>query len=245
VKPLGMKAYGSIPHLPDSRVGPGDHHCSEGQADIATFKTRDRHDVVYVEEKLDGSCCSAARLDDGSLVALGRAGYLAQSSQYEQHQLFAAWVRANEDRFAFLGKGQRVVGEWLAQAHGTRYDLSGADPFVAFDVMSVTERVSRVEFWRMVEGNLTTPRLLNSIHSEHGTSCRPMPIEVAMSELGRFGFHGALDPVEGAVWRVERQGKVDFLAKYVRPDKADGCYLPEVSGQPAVWNWRPSCGVQR
>jgi hypothetical protein len=45
--------------------------------------------------------------------------------------------------------------------------------------------------------------------------------------------------VEGAVWRVERKGKVDFLGKYVRPEKVDGCYLPEISGEEAVWNWRP------
>ncbi len=31
---------------------------------------------------------------------------------------------------------------------------------------------------------------------------------------------------------------VDFLVKYVRPDKIDGIYLPEVSGQPPVFNWR-------
>ena len=60
-----------------------------------------------------------------------------------------------------------------------------------------------------------------------------------MKMLGQFGFHGALEPVEGAVWRVERKGKVDFLGKYVRPDKIDGCYLPEINGGAAVWNWRP------
>ena len=27
VKPLGIKNYGSIGHLPNSRMGPGDHHC--------------------------------------------------------------------------------------------------------------------------------------------------------------------------------------------------------------------------
>lgn len=52
-------------------------------------------------------------------------------------------------------------------------------------------------------------------------------------------FHGALDPVEGAVWRVERGGSVDFLAKYVRPDKVDGCYLPDIAGCEAVWHWTP------
>jgi hypothetical protein len=30
---------------------------------------------------------------------------------------------------------------------------------------------------------------------------------------------------------------VDFLAKYVRPDKIDGCYLPEINGGHAYWNW--------
>ena len=29
---------------------------------------------------------------------------------------------------------------------------------------------------------------------------------------------------------------VDFLVKYVRADKVDGRYLPELSGKEAVWN---------
>lgn len=78
----------------------------------------------------------------------------------------------------------------------------------------------------------------------------PLSIEVAMNKLDTYGFHGASDPVEGAVWRVERNeltnpGKnsdrksiVDFLVKYVRPDKEDGIYLPEISGRKPVWNWR-------
>jgi len=41
------------------------------------------------------------------------------------------------------------------------------------------------------------------------------------------------------VYRVERKGKVEFLAKYVLPDKVDGRYFPEISGQPEVWNWQP------
>jgi hypothetical protein len=49
--------------------------------------------------------------------------------------------------------------------------------------------------------------------------------------------YGALDPVEGAIWRIERDGKVDFLVKYVRPEKIDGIYLPEVTGNGAtIWN---------
>lgn len=53
------------------------------------------------------------------------------------------------------------------------------------------------------------------------------------------GGHEALDGPEGAVWRVEWQGKVDFLANLVRSDKPDGRYLPKVTGQSEVWNWWP------
>ncbi len=36
------------------------------------------------------------------------------------------------------------------------------------------------------------------------------------------------------------QDPVKMLAKYVRPDKVDGAYLPEQSGKEPVWNWRES-----
>lgn len=49
-KPLGIKNYGSIAHLPNSRMGEGDHKISDGQARIATIKTRDKHDRVIVQE---------------------------------------------------------------------------------------------------------------------------------------------------------------------------------------------------
>lgn len=226
-KPLGRKAYGSIPHLPNSRMGPADRHCHEGQARIATEKPRDRHDLVIVQEKLDGSCCSVARVG-GEIVALGRAGYLATTSPYAQHVYFAAWVHQHRDVFDFLDEGERVVGEWLAQAHGTRYRL-GHEPFVAFDIMRGIERATFEEFTFRTQDRLRSPHLISLGD--------PMSVEVAMDRLHPYGFHGALDPVEGAMWRVERDGRVDFLVKYVRPDKVDGCYLPSVSGEPEVWNW--------
>ena len=33
--------------------------------------------------------------------------------------------------------------------------------------------------------------------------------------------------------------KVDFLGKYVRPEKVDGCYLAEKNGGQVVYNWKP------
>jgi ATP-dependent RNA circularization protein (DNA/RNA ligase family) len=227
-KPLGIKAYGHIPHLPGSRMGPSDHHCHEGQARICTEKARDKHDKIIVQEKLDGSCVAVA-LKDGQLYALGRAGWLAQSSPYKQHQLFAYWVRENEARFRdVLQEGERLVGEWLAQAHGTRYNLHH-EPFVAFDLIK-TERLPVGDFMDRLMGKFVFPRIINN--------GEPYSIEKALEAIEISG-HGATDPVEGVVWRVERKGKVDFLCKYVRPDKVDGCYLPERNGGQEIWNWKP------
>lgn len=234
-KPLGGRSYGHIPHLPGSRMGPGDHHCHAGQARICTEEVRDVRDRVIVQEKLDGSCVAAARID-GRILALTRAGYLATTSPYEQHKFWDAWVRVHEARFmAILSDGERLCGEWLAQAHGTRYELPH-EPFVAFDLMAGGKRASFDNFTDRVAGRFVTPRTLSV--------GPPRSIEWVTELIAESG-HGALDPVEGAVWRVERAAKkggayaVDFLAKWVRPTKQDGCYLPEVTGQPPVYQWRP------
>lgn len=228
-KPIGRKNYGSIGHLPNSRLGPGDHSLPDGQAAIATVKTRDRHDMVIVQEKLDGSNVGVARIGD-DIYPLVRAGYLATTSPFEQHHMFARWAEKHHSRFlSVLQDGERLVGEWLAQAHGTRYELHH-EPFVAFDIMRDAERKIYDVFKSRI-GNIFT--LPFEIHV--GGAC---DVEWALNDLGEFGRHGAVEPVEGLMYRVERKGKVDFLAKYVRHDKQDGKYLSAVSGMPDVWNWR-------
>jgi len=216
MKPLGRKSYGSIAHLPGSRLGPGDHRITNGQASICTEKARDRHDFIIVQEKLDGSNVSAARIGD-EIVPLTRAGYVATKSPYRQHHLWAKFVRDNESRFAdVLSDGERLCGEWLWQSHGTRYELVH-EPFVAFDIMRGTTRLPHSEFYLRAVSSFMTPAILSM-----GGPCS---IEEAMSRLGDHGHHGAVDLAEGCVWRVERRGVVDFLAKYVRHDKVDGRYL--------------------
>jgi hypothetical protein len=227
-KPLGRKAYGSIPHLPGSRRGPADKGLSEHQAAICTSKARDKHDLIYVHEKLDGSNCSVAKVE-GCIVALGRSGYLAETSPYVQHHYFAQWVASNNKRFSdLLEEGERCCGEWLAQAHGTRYKLTH-EPYVIFDLIKgdVREPFANVE---ARAAGFVIPRMLHA--------GPPVSVEAICSYLEPSG-HGAIDPVEGAVWRVERRGGVDFLGKYVRPEKVDGCFLPENNGGETIWNWQP------
>lgn len=228
-KPLGIKAYGSISHLSTSRLGPGDHRVHIGQEDILTRKARDKRDLIIVEQKIDGSCVAVAKLDDGACVALGRAGHTADSSPYEQHRLFARWMREHYERFdAMLEPGERAVGEWLAQAHGTRYELPH-DPFVLFDIMRGYERTTHddLDERALIHGFVRPQRVWLG---------GPMEINDAMS-LVIPEAHGAIDPVEGIVYRCERDGRVDFMAKHVRDDYVPGRYLPEISKQPEVWNW--------
>jgi hypothetical protein len=62
-----------------------------------------------------------------------------------------------------------------------------------------------------------------------------------MQQVGE-GSHGCLEAPEGAVWRVERKGKFDFMAKWVDPTKVDGKYLPELHSSEyiePIWNWCP------
>jgi hypothetical protein len=230
MKPLNRKNYGSIGHLPCSRMGPGDHSVHEGQQRICTERSRDKHDIIYCLEKCDGSNVGIARVDD-NILALGRAGYLAQSSKYEQHQLFAHWVREREDFWReVLYSGQRLVGEWMAQAHGTRYSLPRG-PFAAFDLMKDNYRTPFVHLKDLCDKfDIPMPKIL---HIGGAIS-----VKDAMEHQG-LGDHGCLDEPEGAVWRVERRGEYDFHAKWVRPDKVDGKYLSSVSNNPEVWNWRP------
>ncbi len=227
MKPLGHKAYGSIPHVSKSRLGPGDHHCEPGQEIIATKTPRDRFDLVIVQEKLDGSNCAIAKVD-GKILALGRSGYLAETSLYEMHHYFAKWVKQHEKRFdKLLQEKERLVGEWLAQAHSTRYQLTH-EPFVVFDLMQGQERLNYHDFLlRVLPLDFVVPRLIHI--------GQPVGINWVAKQLVASG-HGAVDEVEGAVWRVERKGRVDFLVKYVKPHKQDGIYLPEISGKEGVWN---------
>lgn len=231
---LAYRAYPSEPHLPGSRTGPADRHLPLNKAQLLTQQLYDPNDEVIVQEKLDGSCVGAILLA-GQIIALGRDGDLAENSPNPARQLWAEWVETHQQRFrAVLREGERLMGEWLALVHGTRYALRH-EPFVAFDLM--TEAQNRLGYdafcKRVGAGGFIVPALLH-----RGA---PLTINQAVEKLGT-GRHGSLDGPEGAIWRCERAGRVLLLAKYVRPDKRDGAYLPEITGEPARWNWRPESG---
>jgi len=244
-KPLNKKSYGHIPHLPGSKLGPADHICNLCQAKIATEKLINKYNYVIVQEKLDGSNVGVVKLED-KIIPITRAGYFASTSPFKLHHIFSNWVNSPKqyERFySLLKEKERVCGEWLIQAHGTIYNLPH-EPFVAFDLMTKNNRVVWSELKRRaLEHDFIVP---NTIH-EGG----PLSIEEAIDKL-KYSGHGAIDKVEGAIWRVEvdklvkntmndRNRKFSFIVKYVRHEKENGIYLPEVSGKNPVYNKFPGC----
>ncbi|AZZ93231.1 hypothetical protein EUZ85_21900 [Hahella sp. KA22] len=230
-KLLPYKAYTSIPHLPGSRTGLADKHIDANKADMLTTRQRYPDDVVIVQEKLDGSCVAALRTDD-RVLALGRDGDLADESPNPARRLWAEWVEEHQARFLdVLEPGERLVGEWLALVHGTRYRLAH-EPFVPFDIFTAdNRRIPYAAFYRRVTQAGFTPA--KTLHVGE-----PCSVEEALRLLGN-GAHGSVDAPEGAVWRLEREEQALFLGKFVRHGKTDGVYLPENSGRPALWNWHP------
>lgn len=225
--PLGKKTFPRIPHLPGSRTGSADRMAPPELARRCLERST-KGDVIVVQEKLDGSCVAVAKVN-GAIVALGREGWRAAESANPGRQMFASWVRSHEARFStLLNEGEWVTGEWLALAHSTRYQLRH-EPFVVFDLFSGEGALSTERLDARLGEHVARPALLH-----RGDAISLAAID---EKLGAHGHHGALDAVEGAVWRVERQGLVLHRAKFVRPGKVDGAYLPENSGTSAVWNW--------
>ncbi len=84
---------------------------------------------------------------------------------------------------------------------------------------------------RVLPLGFTIPRLIHI--------GQPIGINWVLRQIEKSG-HRAIDKIEGAIWRVEHKSKFDFIVKFVRPDKQDGIYLPEISNQPPIWNCNPS-----
>lgn len=214
--------------MPTSRLGSGEHHVHAGQARICTAKPRDRHDRIIVTEKLDGANVAVANIA-GRIVPLGRAGYPAASAPQKHIRLFARWAESNSERWkAMLEPGEVLHGEWLAMAHGTRYDLPH-EPFVAFDLTANGVR-------RPWDDLVSRSRIHSVVNPALISDGPPQPVSSVRIVIDRGGGHGVVPPdsVEGAVWRVERRGDFDFMAKWVRQGKVDGKYF----GEP-LWLWRP------
>lgn len=224
-KPTGTKSYGSIPHISGSRLGPGDHHCHIGQERLVTLKTRDKHDLVIIQEKLDGSNVGILRIG-AEIYPLTRAGYVANTSKYLMHQYFYDWaLKSRLFWLHFLNDGERICGEWMMQAHGTIYTKLES-PIYFFDIIRGEKRIGWDEFQTRTADIYTVPLVFDA----------PLTPDAATRLLPHGGHFGATTGFEGFVYRLYRKGNFEFICKYVRPEKVDGCYLDSTH---EIWNYPP------
>ncbi len=243
-KPLGQKAYGFIPHLPGSRLGPSDKQANPGQAGyllgLKMGPSRPTSRII-VTLKIDGTNMSIANIG-GRLVALGRAGYRASDSPFRHVRLFDVWVYKNQERLLeIIQPGEHLSGEWLLAAAGTLYDLQSEDElFWAFDLWETKDaskkRLGYDVLWeRCSKAGVKVAPLLY-------TGLRGISIERAL-DLISVNQSLKLQPGEvheGAVWRREQGGEFRDIAKYVRPEKKDGVFLPGTESSittETIWLW--------
>ena len=224
------RSYDSIPHLPGSQ-GSVDRYIEKGLHDLLTRGPFPNGASLTVQEKLDGSNISVEMVD-GELRGQLRSGNLVAASGYRQHRLFDYWLTIkNQDRFrSVLEDCDRICGEWLAQAHGTRYDLTNHEPWVVFDMWRGGRRLPVREMADALDGRFITPKVMHT--------GGPLSLEDLDPMLRRSG-HGATDRVECAVYRYEEEGQLSAIAKYVDPEKVIGGYLPGQELNPSgqeVWN---------
>lgn len=225
-KVIAGKNYGSIPHLHGSQLGKHDRFLHEGQDRIIRKGGRDRHDRVIVSLKLDGTNVGVIKLD-GVLITIQRKGYSCTSSPYEQHHAFDKWVQEHAEEFdRILEEGDRIVGEWLWQASGILYEVTGA-PFFAFDYFPAGEK--RIS-WERLNRKLTDNDVSFTVPYWFAYDrSNPVPEVPSLADLPFPSIKPVHQPDvlhEGWIYRVERKGEYDFLAKWVRADYVAGKYLP-------------------
>ncbi len=250
-KVLSYKTYESIGHFAKSRLGPKDKHISPNIEKSMTFELPNQQSLVIVQEKLDGSNVCVVK-KDGKLIALSRNGFDCASSNQIQHLAFNEFMHHYYVTFdRLLQEGDRIVGEWLMLAHGTKYTVAHPlELFVAFDLFSsrygearvkiseppihcppLVTRAPFLEFIRRVSPFFRTPHVIHM-----GGAC-----SVGRAERLMSASHPNYD-YEGFVYRIEESGVFKSMAKYVKHDKVDGKYLIG-QGEPGfefTWNFAPN-----
>lgn len=216
-KKLITRNYGSIPHLSNSKLNQQtDKKIPLKQEKILTTKVRDRHDVIIATEKVDGCNAGIIKLNS-KIYGVTRAGYDVRDSPFKHIRLFQEYIEAHKKRYIeMLKERERLCGEWMVKVHSLEYNLPH-EPFIAFDLINSNNE--RLIYDKLIDicsqYDVMTAGL---IHRDS-----PITIKDAMKKLGN-GFHGCMEQAEGVVYKCERNGKVVFLAKYVR-DKIDGLYM--------------------
>lgn len=208
-KKITNKGYGSIPHMSSSKKNQkADKRISLQQEEILTSRKVKKDEEVIVLEKVDGTNVSIININN-EIFGVTKSGYDVRNSPYEHIRKFQDFLEKNKKKYIeILKNGGKISGEWMIKTHSVFYDIKH-EPFIAFDFQLMNkERYSYDDLKAICSKYEIVP--IGMVH--RGDS---IDVNSAIHKLGH-GFHGAVDKPEGIVYRLERNGKVIFMAKHVR-----------------------------
>lgn len=216
---LTGKNYGSIPHLLGSKLGQHDKFITQGQNDIATKKARDWKDTIWVTEKIDGSNVGVVKQKD-EVYAVTRSGYLCSESKFKTHHNFlnGFFHLFKNDLRQILNNGERMAFEFVDTKNpcSIEYEFNKVYLLDYFDLNN-KRRPFLDLIWLSGLLNIDIPRIIHA----------GQPIDVKRLIKQEYALHSLYtnEQAEGMVYRVERNGEFDFMAKWVRQDFIPGKLL--------------------
>jgi hypothetical protein len=208
--------FGSIPHLPGSRMKDADDVSLDiNQVDSFIRKTREPYHKIRIMEKIDGSNSGVLKRN-GLLYPINRKGYDVRSipSNILAHKVmytWAKWVNEHYDLYdSLLDEGERLVFENCIVQHTLRYRFGKQEP--VFLLAKYDKNNQRIPFDDYIniakQNNIRTPHLFT-------TGCA-LPPDVILQNHG--SMVGGRDGIEGLVYYYEENGAITGLAKYVSND---------------------------
>lgn len=218
MKVLSHKNYGSIPHLLGSKLGEHDKFITEGQHNIATKKSRDWKDTIWVTEKIGGSNVGVVKIN-GILNRVTRKGLLCSKSRFDTHKEFINESYRFLDRIKYeIEEGERLVFEWVDTENPCSIQYCHDEVFLLDWFDANNRRKPFCDVIRMA-GHLgvSTPKIIH---------CgQPIDVKRLIKQKNALTSNLTKEQSEGLVYRVERNGQFDFMAKWVRPDFIPGKLL--------------------
>lgn len=211
---LVPKNFGHIGHLSGSKmIDTEDKLLSPTEQNKFTVCKRDKSDVVYITEKIDGMNAGVVKRE-GYLYPINRKGYDVRTMgvvQTELQLLGEEWARWVDDHYALydliLLEGERLVFENSILQHTLRYKFRCDPVFLLAKYSAANKRVNYKALTTLAQScGIQQPPLLNA-----GIALPPQTI-IDQYPKGLVGVQGKM---EGVVYIYEHNGAHESCAKFV------------------------------
>lgn len=217
-----------LKHLISSTAPEGEEYLSlEDSLRLTDSKLTD-DEVVIVSEKLDGQNFTIKRG-----YRRGSFEISACATAPELFQLFLANNAARDRLSSIVGPFESADICWLATARSTRYQIKHEFPVVITNLYDKTGKNLPFDemFDRCLAVDVPTP------YRKYFWETLARTPSKTLREIKVYGGHGALDEINGVVYRLEnkRSRNVILEGQWIRPEAASKLRW-DSEGLPTWWN---------